>query len=351
MTIQIGDVEVGPDSKPFIIGEMSANHRGSLACALELVDAIAEAGASAVKLQTYTAETMTLDLDRDEFVIDDPSSLWNGRRLYDLYDEAHTPWEWHEQIVERATERGILCFSTPFDATAVDFLVGLDVPCFKIASLENVDLPLIKKAARSGKPLIISTGVATLDEIEEAVHAARDADCDQLVLLKCTSSYPASPDHSHLRTIADLRQRFGCEVGLSDHTPGIGAAIAAVAMGATVVEKHVTISRNSGSLDAAFSLEPTEFAALVEEADRARRAVGEVHYGPTDDEEGALRRRRSLYITRDLVAGERLTPDNLRSIRPGLGLTPKHFEELLGRVVVADVPAGTPADWSLIEKD
>lgn len=350
MTMVIGGTRVGKGHSPFVIAEMSGNHNGSLEHALAIVDMVAESGAHAVKLQTYTADTMTLDIGRDEFVIHDRDSLWSGRSLYSLYEEAHTPWEWHEPIMRRAAERGLLCFSSPFDDTAVDFLDSLDVPCFKIASFECVDLPLIRKAAQTGRPLIISTGLASLQEIDEAVEAARGAGCDQLALLKCTSSYPASPADSHLRTIPALRDRFGCEVGVSDHTLGIGAAIASVALGATIIEKHVTLDRADGGVDAAFSLEPTELAALVGESDRARQAVGTVHYGPGEREAGPATRRRSLYIAEDLQAGDVLTPINLRRIRPGLGLPPKHYGDLLGRSVTRDVKRGTPMSWDLIER-
>ena len=347
----IGGTPVGADHPPFVIAEMSGNHNGSLDHALAIVDMVAEAGAHAVKLQTYTADTMTLDIDRGEFVINDRDSLWRGRSLYSLYEEAHTPWDWHEPIMRRAAEQGLLCFSSPFDDRAVDFLDELGVPCFKIASFECIDLPLIRKAALTGKPLIISTGLASLEEIDDAVAAARGAGCEELALLKCTSSYPASPTDSHLRTIPALRERFGCEVGLSDHTLGIGAAIASVALGATVIEKHVTLDRADGGVDAAFSLEPAELAALVEESERARQAVGEVHYGPGEREAGAATRRRSLYIAEDLEAGDILTPRNLRRIRPGLGLKPKYYDELLGRRVTRDVTRGTPMSWDLVERE
>ncbi|MCS6944221.1 MAG: pseudaminic acid synthase, partial [Sutterellaceae bacterium] len=324
------------------------NHNGSLDRALAIVDAVADAGAQAVKLQTYTADTMTLDLAEREFVIDDPKSLWAGRTLYDLYREAHTPWAWHAPIFERARARGLVAFSTPFDSTAVDFLESLDVPCYKIASFENVDLPLIRKAAATGKPLIISTGLATLAEIGEAVAAAREAGCRDLVLLKCTSAYPASPADSNLRTIPHLRAAFGCEVGLSDHTLGIGAALAAIAMGASVIEKHVTLRRADGGVDSAFSLEPHELKHLVEDAERARQALGQVRYGPTPDEVGSLRFRRSLYVVRDVQQGEAFTPENVRAIRPGLGLAPKYLAQVLGRRAARDIRAGTAMTWNLL---
>ncbi len=347
MTILIGNTPVGPGHPPFVIAEMSGNHDGSLDRALSIVDAAADAGVNAVKLQTYTADTMTLDIDRDEFVISNPDSLWYGRTLYGLYEEAHTPWAWHEVIMDRAKERGLLCFSSPFDGTAVDFLEELDVPCYKIASLEITDIPLIKRVAATGRPVIISTGIAGLDEITDAVDAARGAGCEELILLKCTSSYPALPEDIHLRTIADLRERFDCQVGLSDHTLGIGVPVAAVALGATVIEKHITLSRDDGGVDAAFSLEPEEFASLVKEAGRAQLSLGSDEYRQTAS--AATRsRRRSLYITEDIAAGETLTADNMRSIRPGLGLGPKYFESLLGRQVAADTRRGTPLSWDLL---
>lgn len=339
---------IGAGHQPFIIAEMSGNHDGSIDRALEIVDMVATTGAQAIKLQTYTADTMTLDVDRDEFVISDPNSLWYGRRLYDLYEEAHTPWDWHEPIMKRAAEHGVVCFSTPFDQTAIDFLEDLDVPCYKIASFENVDIPLIEAVASTGKPVIISTGIATFDEVDEAVEAARRGGCKDLVLLKCTSAYPASPDDMDLNTIAAMRERYGCEIGLSDHTLGLGASLASVALGATVIEKHVTMRRADGGVDSAFSLEPDELTALVTETSNAQRALGSVHLGPGEREQGALSKRRSLYFSADIAEGDKITPDNLRSIRPGLGLAPKHYAELLGRRATADISRGTPAAWDLV---
>jgi N-acetylneuraminate synthase len=316
---------------------------------LKIVKAAAKAGVHALKLQTYTADTMTLDIREREFYISDPNSLWHGHSLYDLYKQAHTPWEWHRPIFERCHELGLIGFSTPFDPSAVDFLESLDAPCYKIASFENVDIPLIQKVASTGKPIIISTGMATVDELQEAVEAARKGGCNEIILLKCTSSYPASPQHSNLLTIPDIRDRFNCLVGLSDHTPGIGAAVASVALGACAIEKHFTLSRAEGGVDAAFSLEPHEMKTLVEETKRAWDALGAVSYGPTEQEKASLVFRRSLYISRDLKAGEQLSPENLRTIRPGLGLPPKYYETLLGKTVTRDVKAGTPASWDLIE--
>ncbi len=347
--MRIGDRDVGAGAPPFVIAEMSGNHNGSFERALRIVDAAADAGASAVKLQTYTADTMTLDSDQPGFVIEEPTSLWYGRRLYDLYEQAHTPWEWHEPLMQHARERGLLCFSSPFDASAVGFLEGLDVPCYKIASLENVDHPLIRTVATTGKPMIISTGASTLEEVDEAVQVARDAGCDDLVVLRCTSGYPAPADEANLRAIPMLRERYGCEIGLSDHSLGIGVALAAVALGATVIEKHLVDDRDAGGVDAEFSMEPAELARLVEEAERARRSLGTASFKPSASEAGARTRRRSLYITQDLKAGDELTAQNLRSIRPGFGLHPKYQDGLFGRRVLRDVRAGTPADWTLVE--
>jgi N-acetylneuraminate synthase len=346
--IRIAAREVGVGSPPLVIAEMSGNHNQSLEYALRIVDAVADAGAHALKLQTYTADTMTLDLDEGEFFISDPSSLWKGTSLYSLYRKAHTPWEWHDAIFRRCRERKLIAFSTPFDATAVEFLQELEVPCFKIASFENTDLPLIRKVAATGKPMIISTGMASLGEIDEAVRTAREAGCRDLVLLKCTSSYPASPASSNLATIPYLRTAFACEVGLSDHTLGIGAAIAATALGATVIEKHVTLSREAGGVDAAFSLEPAELKQLVAETHAAWLAGGQVRFGPTEEERGSLIFRRSLYVCEDLAPGDVLTEQNLRAIRPGYGLSPKYFEQLLGKRVTRTVERGTPMSLDLI---
>lgn len=339
---------IGTDQCPFVIAEMSGNHNQSLDRALHIVDAAAEAGAHAIKLQTYTADSMTLDLSEAEFMISNPASLWVGQSAHALYSQAYTPREWHAPIMERAKTKGLICFSSPFDESALDFLETLNVPAYKIASFECIDLPLIRRAAATGKPLIISTGMATIAEIGEAVETARTAGCKDLVLLKCTSTYPASPENSHVRTLAHMRELFGCEVGLSDHTMGIGAAVAAVAFGASVIEKHFTLSRVDGGIDAAFSLEPHELAALVTEAKRAWQAMGEIRYGPTEAEEQARLRRRSLYIAENLESGAVLTPQNLRRIRPGLGLAPKYYDMLLGRQVTKAVKAGTPMSWDLV---
>lgn len=346
--LKIGDRWIGPAHPPLIIAEMSGNHNQSLEQALEIVTAVAHAGAHAIKLQTYTADTITIDVREGEFFIQDKNSLWQGNSLYELYQRAYTPWEWHEPIMARAREVGLICFSSPFDETAVDFLQSLSVPAFKIASFENVHLPLIRKAAATGKPLIISSGMATLAELDDAVRAAREAGCRDLILLKCTSSYPASPAASNLATIPYLRTNFGCEVGLSDHTLGNGAAIASVALGATVIEKHVTLSRAAGGVDSAFSMEPAELAQLVAETRMAWEARGTVAFGPTEAEKASLVFRRSLYVCEDMQAGEAFTPKNLRAIRPGLGLAPKFIDRLLGKRVTRAIKRGTPVNWDLI---
>lgn len=292
---------------------------------------------------------MTLDLDEREFHIDDPNSLWAGTSLYALYGEAHTPWEWHEPIFERARSHDMIPFSTPFDDTSVDFLESLGVPCYKIASFENTDLPLIRRVASTGKPLIISTGMATLAEMDETVRAARAAGCKDLILLKCTSTYPATPANTNIRTIAHMRDMFGCEVGLSDHTMGVGVAVASVAMGATVIEKHFTLDRAEGGVDSAFSLEPAEMSALVTETERAWEALGQVRYGPTEAERKSLQFRRSLYVTQDLRPGDVLSPENVRAIRPGLGLCPSMLSAVLGRRVSCVVSRGTPVSWDILK--
>ncbi len=339
------------DGSPFIIAEMSGNHNASLQRALEIVDAAAATGAHALKIQTFTADSMTLDLDEGEFSIRDPKSLWAGRRLYDLYEEAKTPAEWHKPIFDRAREKGILCFSTPFSEDAVELLESLNAPCYKIASFEAVDLPLIKAVASTGKPMIISTGMATVTEIAEAVEAAMSAGCKNLTLLKCTSSYPASPENTNLLTIPQIKSTFGCNVGLSDHTLGIGVSVAAIALGASVIEKHFIIDRSEGGVDSAFSLEPDEFTSLVDETERAYQALGHIHFGGTASEQAGRKKRRSLYIGEDLKAGDILTPASLRRIRPGSGLAPKYYETLLGRRVGRDVSRGTPMSWDLLERE
>jgi pseudaminic acid synthase len=340
--------EIGGNNPPFIIAEMSGNHNQSLDRALEIVNAAAKAGVDAVKLQTFTPNTMTLDLSEREFVVTDPGSLWAGRTLYDLYREAQTPWEWHKAIFDRCSELGIIGFSTPFDATAVNFLESLNIPCYKIASQEIVDLPLIRAAAATKKPLFLSTGMATKAEIEEAVHTAQQTGCRDLVLLKCTSTYPASPENTNIRTIPHMRELFDVEVGISDHTMGIGVAVACVALGATVIEKHFTLRRSDGGVDSAFSIEPEEMKTLVTECEHAWQALGTISYGPTEKEMASLRYRRSLYIAQDMKAGEIFTNENLRIIRPGLGLSPKYFDFFIGKSSKKDVKRGTPVTWDII---
>lgn len=336
---------------PFIIAELSGNHNQSLDRALALVDAAAAAGADAIKLQTYTPDTMTLDLSEGEFVITDANSLWAGRTVYSLYSEAQTPWDWHAPIFAHARKKGLLAFSSPFDASAVDFLESLNTPIYKIASFECIDLPLIRKVAATKKPMVISTGMATLAEIHEAVETAREGGCQDLTLLKCTSTYPAPPDGANLATIEHMRIAFNCPVGLSDHTAGIGVAVAAVALGATMVEKHLTLDRGDGGVDSAFSLEPDEFKCLSEECRRAWAARGEVFYGPTKAESNAITRRRSLYVVKDIPANGLVTSDNVRAIRPGHGLPPKYLPTVLGMRVTQNVACGTPLCWELLKAE
>ena len=347
--IRIANRYVGPEYPPFIIAEMSGNHNQSLERALEIVEAAAKAGAHALKLQTYTADTMTLDMDEGEFFIEDPGSLWKGRSLYDLYQEAHTPWSWHKPIFDRCKELEMICLSTPFDATAVDFLEALQTPVYKIASFENTDLPLIRKVAATGKPMIISTGMATIAELDETVRAARDAGCQDIILLKCTSTYPATADNTDILTIPHMRDLFNVQVGLSDHTMGVGVSVASVALGATVIEKHFTLRRSDGGVDSTFSLEPEEMKTLVIETERAWQSLGQISYGPTEKELKSLVFRRSLYIVKDLEAGEELNTENVRAIRPGHGLAPKYLETLLGLRVSKAVKRGTPVSWSLLK--
>ncbi len=343
--ITIDGRRIGADHAPFVIAEMSGNHNQSLDIALEIVEAAAKAGAHALKIQTYTPDTMTLDLDEREFHISDPKSLWAGNSLYKLYREAYTPWEWHKPIFERACELGMVAFSTPFDNTAVDFLESLNVPCYKIASFENTDLPLIRRVAATGKPLIISTGMASIAELDETVRAAREAGCKDLILLKCTSTYPATADNTNILTIPHMRELFGCEVGLSDHTMGVGVSVASVALGATVIEKHFTLNRADGGVDSTFSMEPAEMTQLVLEAKRAWQALGKVSYGATEAEKKSIVFRRSLYVVQDIKAGEVLTKENVRAIRPGLGLPTKYLDVLLGKKLKQDVMRGTGLNW------
>ena len=346
--IKIGSISIGSNSKPFIIAEMSGNHNQSLERALEIVKAAAKTGAHALKIQTYTPDTMTLDLSEGEFFVSDKTNLWKGKTLYELYLEAHTPWEWHQPIFELAAALGMIAFSTPFDDTAVDFLESLSVPCYKIASFENTDLPLIRRVAATGKPMIISTGMASLAELDETVRAAREAGCKDLILLKCTSTYPATPENTNIVTIPHLRDMFGCEVGLSDHTMGIGVSVASVALGATVIEKHFTLNRADGGVDSTFSMEPLEMAQLVTETRSAWQALGKVSYGPTEAERKSLQYRRSLYVVKDMKAGDVLSAENVRAIRPGLGLPTKYLSAMIGKKINKNVAMGTPLNWDLV---
>lgn len=338
----VGKRMVGTGQRPFIIAEMSGNHKGSLERAKAIVKAVADAGADALKLQTYTADTMTIRSDKPDFLISDKDSLWAGRTLYDLYEEAHTPWEWHKPLFDYANALGLVAFSTPFDATAVDFLEGLHVPLYKIASFENTDLPLIRKVARTGKPMIISAGTASLGEIEQALKAARDAGAKDIVLLKCTSSYPAPAREANLLTIPYLAGTLGVCMGLSDHTNGIGTSVAAVALGASVIEKHVTLSRAEGGVDAAFSLEPDELAALVRESRQAHESLGSSVYAPSQSEEASRAYRRSLYVVKPIAKGEAFTAENIRAIRPGFGLKPEQGDAIReGARAACDLEPGT----------
>ncbi|MDP9202129.1 MAG: pseudaminic acid synthase [Gemmatimonadota bacterium] len=344
-SIKIGIHTIDGDAPPFIIAEMSGNHKGSLERALAIVDAAADAGAHAVKLQTYTADSMTLDINDREFAIRDPGSLWNGLSLYSLYREASMPWDWHGPIFERCKERGLIGFSSPFDAAAVDFLESLGVQLYKIASAEIIDLPLVRKVARTGKPIIMSTGMSSLNELAEAIVAAREGGCRDLAILKCTSVYPAATTSCNVATIPEIQALFDVHVGFSDHTLGIGASIAAVCMGASVIEKHFTTSREDGGVDAAFSATPVELGQLIKESKAAREAIGVVQFAPTEEEQKSLPFRRSLYITADMKAGEAFSSDNLRSIRPGLGLPPKFIEVFMGKRIARNAKKGTALTW------
>ncbi len=344
--VEIAGRKIGPAHPPYVICELSGNHNGSLERALAMVDAAAATGADAIKIQTYTADTITMDVDRPEFRIH--GGLWDGRSLYELYEEAHTPFEWHPAIFERARQRGVTIFSSPFDETAVDLLESLGAPAYKIASFEAVDLPLIRYAAAKGRPLIISTGMANLAEIEAAKDAALSAGAPGVVLLHCVSSYPAEIADANVRTVAEMSARFGCPIGLSDHTHGVAASVAAVALGACVIEKHFTLARADGGPDAAFSLEPAEFTALVRECKDAWSALGRAHFDVLGSEHGSLLFRRSLYVAADVKAGEALTAANVRSIRPGNGLPPVHLPEILGRTAKRDLQRGEPLAWDML---
>ena len=346
-TIHIGRRAVGPGEPVYIVAEISANHRQDYDEAVRLVKAAKTAGANAVKLQTLTPDTITLRSDREYFRVGG-GTLWDGRTLYDLYEEAHMPWEWQPKLQKVARDEGLELFSSPFDPTAVDFLERMDVPAYKVASFEIVDLPLITKMARTGKPLIISTGMATIEEIEEALGAARTGGTKEIVLLKCNSGYPAPPEEMNLRTIPDMRERFRVPVGLSDHTLGIAAAVAAVSLGACLIEKHFTLSRSVPGPDSAFSLEPAEFKEMVEAVRTAERALGSPRYGPTPAEAKMLPFRRSLFVVADVKKGEAFTDKNVRSIRPANGLHPRHLKEVLGKHAVRDIAKGTPLTWDLV---
>ncbi|MEC1290661.1 pseudaminic acid synthase [Bacillus mojavensis] len=346
--INIDGRSIGPHHPPFIIAEMSGNHNQSLERAFHIIEAAAKAGAHALKIQTYTADTMTLNIDTKDFKIEDNDSLWSGSTLYTLYQQAYTPWEWHKPIFDKCRELGMIPLSTPFDESAVDFLEDLGVPIYKIASFENTDIPLIKKVAATGKPIIISTGMATVAEIDETITAAKEAGCKELILLKCTSTYPASPVNTNISTIPHMKELFNCQVGLSDHTMGTGVAVASVALGATVIEKHFTLSRADGGVDSAFSLEPPELKELVVETERAWQALGQITYGPTDKEKASLKFRRSIYVTNDIKAGEIFTKENIKVIRPGYGLEPKYFDVIIGKTATKHLSAGTPLRWDSI---
>jgi pseudaminic acid synthase len=346
--IEIEGYRIGRNHKPFVIAEMSGNHNQSIDKALAIIDAAADAGAHAIKLQTYTADTLTIDVSHGEFNITDPNSLWKNRNLYELYQEAHTPWDWHPALFARAKARGMVCFSTPFDETSVDFLEELNVPAYKIASFENNHLPLLKKVAQTGKPVIMSTGISTLAQLEESVATLRDHGCKDLVLLKCTSTYPATPERTNISTIPHMETLFGCHVGISDHTFGIGVSVAAVALGARVIEKHFTISRAEGGVDSAFSMEPEEFKSLVTESERAFLALGHVQYGIMDEERKSLSFKRSLYIVKDMKRGEQIGPEHVRIIRPGYGLAPSYLDMVLGKTINRDVIRGTALTFDLL---
>ncbi len=348
-TIQIGSHHIGPDHPPFIVAELSGNHNHSLERALQLVDIAKQIGAHAVKLQTYTPDTITLDSKAPEFLIEDPKSLWKDRYLYDLYQDAHLPWEWHQPIFEHCHQVGLTVFSTPFDETAVDFLETLDVPCYKIGSPEIVDHALIQYIARIGKPIILSTGASTLTEIGEAVAAARQAGCQQLLLLKCTAAYPAQPQDAHLRTLPHLASSFDVPVGLSDHTMGIGVAIASIALGACFIEKHLTLARAEGGVDSGFSMEPAEFAALVTESKKAWEALGHIQYAPLNAERVTYSHRPSLYFVEDLPSGTVLQASHVRTVRPSKGLLPKELPHVLGLVLTQSVKKGTPVSWDVFK--
>lgn len=339
-SIQVGNRKIGVDEEPFIIAEMSGNHNGSKERAIEIIKRAAETGVDCLKFQTYTADTITLASNKSDFVINDEKSLWNGRQLHGLYHEAHTPWEWHEELFKVANDHGVIAFSSPFDETAVDFLNDLNVPMFKVASFEITHLPLIRKIGQTGKPVIISTGMASVEEIETAINTAKEGGTEDIIILKCTSQYPANASDANLATIADMSERFGVQVGLSDHTLGIGVGIAAIGYGATVIEKHFTIDRSEGGVDSEFSMEPHEMKSLKEETTRAWYARGKVHYDGTANEQKSKQFRQSIYPSRDIAEGETLSADNLKICRPGLSLAPEHWENLIGKPAKRKIEMG-----------
>ena len=347
-TIKLDKKKIGKGYKPYIIAEMSGNHNQSLEKALEIVAAAAATGADALKIQTYTPDTMTLNIKENEFFINDKKSLWYGKSLYELYEIAHTPWDWHKPIMDKCKELGITFFSTPFDSSSVDFLEELGVPFYKIASFENCDLPLIKKVASTGKPIIISTGMANISELDETVRILRSEGCENFILLKCTSTYPADPINSNIKTIQHMRNLFNCNIGLSDHTMGIGASVASVAFGSAVIEKHFTLDRSEGGVDSTFSLEPREMTQLVIESKRAWQSLGEITYGSSDAETGSKVFRRSIYISEDIKEGDFFSEENIRIIRPGYGLPPKYFDVVLGKRCLVSSKKGEPLTWKHI---
>ncbi|RKZ98919.1 MAG: pseudaminic acid synthase [Gammaproteobacteria bacterium] len=347
--IQIAGIEIGDDCKPFIVAELSGNHQQDYALAEKMVEAAADAGVHAIKLQTYTPETMTLDLQNKDFIVNDENSLWQDENLYELYGKASTPWEWHKPLFDKAKSLGLIAFSSPFDATAVDFLETLDVPCYKIASFENNDLPLIKKVAQTGKPIIISTGMASQNEIKDLISTICDTGNNQIILLKCTSNYPADASDSNLATIAHMKEKYRYPVGLSDHSDGITVSLAAVALGACLVEKHFVIDRQAGGIDAEFSLEPDELRSLVTEAEKINAALGHIQYGGSDNEQKSKKYRRSIYCSQTILKGDVFTADNIRVIRPGFGLPPKYFESVIGKTAIQDIKAGTAIHWDFIQ--
>lgn len=340
--------KIGSNYPPFIVAEMSGNHNRSLDRALKIVDAAAEAKVDAIKLQTYTPETMTLDINKEEFIVSNSDSPWNGESMSELYKKAYTPWEWHKELFEHCKKHGLICFSTPFDSSAVEYLEELGVPAYKIASPENIDLPLIRCVAKTGKPVLISTGMATVAELDLAVRTAKENGAHEIALLKCTSSYPANPENANISTIPHMRSLFNLQIGISDHTMGIGVSVASVAYGATIIEKHFTLDRSEGGVDATFSMEPEEMRLLVEESKKAWLAKGQIQYGPSGSENSSLKGRRSLYIVNDMKQGDILTPENLHSIRPGLGLSPAYYDILIGKKINCAVSKGTPMCWDFI---